>query len=367
MTETKHHVPADLTMNARRLALVLEDGLRGRSTIRISRERGIPELRVNAILKAHGHPQAKPLRDAVAYLLSLPADQSVTVELGPRPQPEPPTAPVAASSAEGEPGWENDPRPGAKARLVTVLTRDVHPDKDNPREHLDGIEELADSIRSAGLLQPIVARRHEGRLVVVAGHRRLAAVQHLGWDSVQVIIRADMRPDDVLAAMLIENGQRTDLDPIEEARALRRLKAQMGDVSDAALAARIGRTNGHVTNRLILLSLTPAQQDEIRDGTMTLTEATTLARVASGRVRPRAVGRPGVGHLTTVHPLAPRAKARCLRLGHSRGQGKGVGGVACGECWESVIRADERDHLNAHSGKTGKCVLCDAPMTVSTT
>jgi ParB family chromosome partitioning protein len=152
--------------------------------------------------------------------------------------------------------------PTAKPQLVDMRLRDIIPDPANPREDVGDILDLAASMKTAGLLQPIVVRRHEGRYLVVAGHRRLAAAQHLSWETAPVIIRADMRPDEVLAAMLIENGQRRDLDPIEEARAYRTLKAQLHDAS------------------------------------------------------------------------------------------------------ESVIRADERGHLAAHSARTGTCALCDAPTRV---
>ena len=255
--------------------------------------------------------------------------------------------------------------PSAKPHMAEVRVRDIIPDADNPRDDLVDITELAASIASAGLIQPIIVRRHEGRLRIVAGHRRLAALQELGWETTQVVIRPDIRPDDVLAAMLIENGQRRDLDPIEEARALRRLKTQMGDVSDADLGRRLGIPSRRVNERLMLLSLPIEQQEEIRAGAMSMTEATTLARLTSGRIRPKSVGRPAVGHLSATHGLAGKAKARCQRLGHSRGKGVGVGGIACGECWESVIRADEREQLHAHSAKTGTCALCDAPTTAS--
>lgn len=251
-------------------------------------------------------------------------------------------------------------RPTGRPQLVDMRVTDITPDPQNPRDDVGDVTELANSMASAGLLQPIVVRRHEGRHLVVAGHRRLAAAQMLKWPTVPTIIRTDMRPDAVLAAMLIENGQRTDLDPIEEARALSKLKAQMGaGTTDADLSRRIGRPQTHVASRLILLTLPIEDQEEIRAGSMTLTEARARARLASGRIRTASLGRSGVGHLAAAHPLSSRAKARCLRLKHSRGRGKGVGGIACGECWESVIRADEREHLNTVSNQRGRCVLCD--------
>jgi ParB family chromosome partitioning protein len=199
--------------------------------------------------------------------------------------------------------------------------------------------------------------------MIVAGHRRVAAAAALGWPSVEVIVNRTIRPDNVLAAMLIENGQRKDLDPIEEARALRKIQDQLagpsGPGSQLAVARKVGRSLSHVSGRLALLALKP-----VRSGEMSLTEATVRARVVSGRVRPGAIGRPAVGHLSATHPLAGRAKARCVRLGHSRGKGTGVGGIACGDCWETVIRADERATLHAAAATHGKCPLCDATTTV---
>lgn len=241
--------------------------------------------------------------------------------------------------------------------LTKVPLRDLHPDPDNPREHLDDIDELADSIQEIGLLQPIVARRHHQLLYVVAGHRRLAAVRQLRWTHVDVIIRNDMRPDHVLAAMLIENGQRTDLDPIEEARGLAKLKA-IDNCSDRDLGHKIGRSQVHVSGRLALLSLTPEEQAQVRGRTMSVTEATARGRLAAGKVRPGAKGKTSPQHLAFGHPLANKAKARCISLGHSRGKGSGVGGIACGSCWETVIRADERAHLHTLTATAGECALC---------
>lgn len=244
--------------------------------------------------------------------------------------------------------------------LEQVPVARLRTDPDNPRATVGDVTDLAASMAEAGLLQPIVARRTAaGQLVVVAGHRRLAAARKLKWRTIGTVIRADMRPDEVLAAMLIENGQRRDLDPIEEARGLARLKGQLR-CNESELARRLGRNQTHVSARLRLLALPIEEQEQLRRGDMTLTEARDRARTASGRIGPQ-TGRPSVNHFSTVHPLAPAAKARCLRLKHDRGRGKGVGGIACGACWESVIRADERGHLHERSGATGKCALCDTP------
>lgn len=259
------------------------------------------------------------------------------------------------------------PRPPATAnrpQLVDARLTDITPDAENAREDVGDVEELANSMAANGLLQPIVVRRHTDdtgrtRLVVVAGHRRLAAAQLLQWTHIPTIVRGDMRPDAVLAAMLVENGQRKDLDPNEEARALHRLQTQSREhLSHAELARRIGRTQVHVSGRLTLLALPTEDQELLRAGEMNLGDAIKRARVLSGRVR--ATNSTGHPHLGVEHDLASRARARCRRLNHRSKGRNSVGGVACGDCWEQVIRADEREHLHTQSNERGRCVLCDS-------
>lgn len=240
--------------------------------------------------------------------------------------------------------------------LMRVPVRDLHPNPANPRENLTEIEELARSIDEVGLLQPIIAQREPtGRLVVLAGHRRLAAVKLLRWVECPVIVRKELMPDEQLLAMMIENGQRANLDPIEEARAIRTLKAHTG-LNDVAVASKIGRSQPWVSGRLALLALSVEEQEEIRAGAAPVTHAIERARVESGRTRPGAKGKDTGWHLGPRHPLATKARTRCNRLGHLKG--RRTGGVACGECWESVIRADERDHLHEHSAKSSTCGIC---------
>lgn len=286
---------------------------------------------LQTILNQNGYPETAQLRSAIERLERA----------------------QETSTTDGDAGGRH---------LVDVDVTKVHPDPENVRgRNMPDIEELADSIKEAGLLQPIVVRRtSSGQLIVVAGHRRLAAVKHLRWAKIPVIINADMRPDEVLAAMLIENGQRADLDPIEEARGLHRLRAQMGGdeaCSEVELARRIGRSLAYVNGRLLLLNLSAEDQQAVREGRFGVTAATQRGRMNSGRLRNGAVGRvPGGLHLSSGHDLADRARSRCTRLQHSKG--KSVGGIACGECWESVIRADEREHLQEITSSTNVCPVC---------
>lgn len=293
-------------------------------------------VELQTIAGKHGYPDQAAMRRAVARLEG-----------------------AETSPADDTESANEDAFPEASQRLLRIPLTQLHADPNNVRENLGNIDELAESITQVGLLQPIVARRHGDQLIVVAGHRRLAAVHHLGWTTVPVTVRGAMAPDEVLAAMLIENSQRADLDPIEEARGLMRLRTNFGVTTDAELAHRVGRTQVHVSNRLVLLALTPEDQDAVRRGELTIGAATDKARTDSGRRRPGAHGKKSGAHLSVHHELATKARNRCATKKHKKGGSASVGGIACGDCWESVIRADERVQLHAQSETRGRCVLCD--------
>lgn len=243
------------------------------------------------------------------------------------------------------------------AGLVDLPVDQLRPSPNNPRERLTDIEDLASSMRENGLIQPVIARQDpDVGYVIVAGHRRHAAAQRLGWLRIQTIVRKDLRPDDELATMLVENGQRAGLDPIEEARALQRIKTTTG-CTDQDLARKVGRSQPTVSARLALLSLPIAQQEQVRAGQMTIGHATHEGRLASGKVRP--LGKPGGWHLDHTHSLAIMVMSRCKRLQH--GRGRTIGGQGCGACWESVIRADERQATHEHSARAGACAICSSP------
>ena len=158
--------------------------------------------------------------------------------------------------------------------------------------------------------------------------------------------------------MLVENGQRANLDPIEEARALSKLKAQ--GMNDTEIGRKIGRSSAHAWARLKLLTLTIEEQEQLRAGAITIGAAVDKAKTDAGATRkPRAGREKSAAYLSLNHTLGSKARARCQRLGHKSKGAKSVGGVACGECWESVIRADERAELHKQSNDRGRCVLCD--------
>jgi ParB family chromosome partitioning protein len=153
-------------------------------------------------------------------------------------------------------------------RQRTVLTlvpiAAVTPNRDQPRKHFDEekLAELASSIRLHGLLQPIVVRRVGDGFELLAGERRFRAAQLAGLDRMPALIR---EVDDPLEIALIENLQREDLSPLEEAEALSALIARHG-YSHKTVAELLGKSRPYVSNTLALLRLPDTVKSEIHRG-----------------------------------------------------------------------------------------------------
>jgi ParB family chromosome partitioning protein len=159
--------------------------------------------------------------------------------------------------------------------VPTRLIAELHPNPDNPRGPVDPatVAELAASIREKGILQPLLITP-DG--TVVAGHRRLAAAILAGLEEVPIIERA-MGPSEQLEVMLIENIQREDLSPLQEARAYERL--MQGGLVQAQIARRIGITTARVQSRLPILKLEPEVQELYGRNELPTIFAASLARV----------------------------------------------------------------------------------------
>lgn len=154
----------------------------------------------------------------------------------------------------------------------------VRPAPDNLREDLGDLKELAASIKTVGILEPIlVTGNGDGVMTVVAGHRRLAAAKLAGLTEVPTIVRefSDVERQE---AMLIENLQRKDLDPIEEAKAYKRL-IDLGN-SQGNLAERIGRSQSHISKRLALLQLPAPALEKLHSGGINVQDALELTKLA---------------------------------------------------------------------------------------
>ena len=160
----------------------------------------------------------------------------------------------------------------------------LKPGRFQPRTRMDpeSIAELADSIKAQGVIQPILVRPVEnGNFEIIAGERRWRASQLAGLTRVPVVIRTV--PDkSALAMALIENIQREDLNPLEEATGIQRLVDEFDMTHDAAAQA-VGRSRSAVTNLLRLLNLSKAVQDLLMQGKIEMGHARALLAVSSSR------------------------------------------------------------------------------------
>jgi ParB family chromosome partitioning protein len=168
------------------------------------------------------------------------------------------------------------PASPAQERSLDVDIDLLRPNKFQPRTQMDDgrIEELARSIRSNGVIQPIVVRKSDNGYEIVAGERRWRASQRAGLLKVPVVVR-DIPDDRLLAAALIENIQREDLNPIEEAHAYRRLSDEFG-LTQEQIAESVGKDRSSVANYVRLLRLPPEVRDHVGGRTLSMGHARAL-------------------------------------------------------------------------------------------
>ncbi len=161
-------------------------------------------------------------------------------------------------------------------RSLDVDSDLLRPNKFQPRTSMDDtrIEELARSIRSNGIIQPIVVRKVDGGYEIVAGERRWRAAQRAGLLKVPVVVR-DIPEDRLLAVALIENIQREDLNPIEEAHAYRRL-ADEYSLTQEQIADAVGKDRSSVANYLRLLKLPQEVRANLGSGALSMGHARAL-------------------------------------------------------------------------------------------
>ncbi len=159
-----------------------------------------------------------------------------------------------------------------------LLTLDqVYPNPNQPRKIFDkqALEELAQSIRENGVLQPVLVRQIGHRYQIVSGERRYRASKIAGMTTIPAVIRR-LDEEKTMLAGLIENIQRQDLNPIEEARTLRDILLNFGLTHDQ-LSEKVGRSRSALTNRLRLLQLPPEVQLMVADGQISAGHAKMLA------------------------------------------------------------------------------------------
>jgi ParB family chromosome partitioning protein len=182
---------------------------------------------------------------------------NVQQQAAPAPQPAP--APAAAAPTPTNASIEAGPR----ALPIDLVQRNPS----QPRRHFDEAEltELSNSIRAHGVLQPILVRPiPDGKFEIVAGERRWRAAQRAGLHSIPAVVR-DLNEVEVLEIAIVENVQRTDLNPIEEAQGFQALIDRFGRTQEE-IAEAVGKSRPHIANMLRLLKLPDDIQEMVRDG-----------------------------------------------------------------------------------------------------
>ncbi|NWK54782.1 ParB/RepB/Spo0J family partition protein [Verrucomicrobiaceae bacterium N1E253] len=167
---------------------------------------------------------------------------------------------------------------GSQANAQTAIDN-VVPSPLQPRKHFseEQLEELVDSIRQHGIIQPLIVRKVNGKMELIAGERRWRASKQLGLKEVPIRVR-EATDHEVLEMALIENIQRKDLDPIEEAQGYVRLAKEFAMKQDI-IAKRVGKSRASVANAMRLLELHPSIQDHVAQSRLSVGHAKAILSI----------------------------------------------------------------------------------------
>lgn len=224
-------------------------------------------------------------------------------------------------------------------RVILAKVHDIKASPFQPRRHFDEqqIQELAASIRERGLIQPLIVRKVDGHFELIAGERRLRAVTSLGHTTVKVVVH-EATDQEVAELALIENLQRADLTPLEEAEQYRLLQEKFG-MKQETIAQHVGKSRAVVANMVRLLDLAPEVRDMLNAQQITVGHAKVLLQLKDATQQTMAAQRVSRNTLTVrqteqlvrdlltpVLPVAkpepqlPEAYARvCNQLSHDFG------------------------------------------------
>lgn len=158
---------------------------------------------------------------------------------------------------------------GAKdlvGNIVEIPIEDIYPNANQPRTHFDekALQELAESIKVLGIIQPITVRKNGAKFEIISGERRYRASKMAGLKEIPAYVRL-VNDQELLEMALVENIQREDLDAIEVALTYQRLLEEIG-LTQEALSQRVGKERSTITNSIRLLKLSPDVQQAIRNG-----------------------------------------------------------------------------------------------------
>ena len=233
-------------------------------------------------------------------------------------------------------------------RVVELELEDIAPNPHQPRTRFDeaAIQELAASIRTNGVLQPVIVRRSAGGFELVVGERRLRAARLAGLERIPAIIRG-VNDRDMVEMALVENIQREDLNPIEEAKAYQTLSERAGLTHDQ-ISERVGKQRVSVTNSLRLLTLPVEVQDMVSRETITAGHARSLLALESaGEMLASARYVQAKGFSVRRTEAYVRRK---LRRDHTRPAGARAHGLTE---WETKLQQRFGTHVSIRRGRRG--------------
>ncbi|MEK4222098.1 ParB/RepB/Spo0J family partition protein [Bacillus sp. FSL W8-0116] len=187
--------------------------------------------------------------------------------------------------------------PANEEVIKEVKLKELRPNPYQPRKifHKEKIKELEQSIAEHGVLQPLIVRKSIKGYEIVAGERRFRAAKEAGLEKVPVIVR-EMKDEQMMELAVLENLQREDLTPIEEAAAYQMLMDKLG-LTQEELANRLGKSRPHIANHLRLLSLPPEIQAYISDGKISMGHGRALLGLKKKEKLPYLVGKVMKEHL----------------------------------------------------------------------
>ncbi len=246
-------------------------------------------------------------------------------------------AATAAASASGAEAGEG---------LRRIAIGNLGPGKYQPRTHFDGeeIDRLADSLRHSGMMQPIIARPVAGEadaFEIVAGERRWRAAQRARMHDVPVIVR-ELSDREVLELGLIENLQREDLGPLEEAAGFERLRSEF-NLNQREVGEVVGKSRAYVANMIRLLQLSPVLRRMLDDGRLSAGHGRALLTAEN----PEALAEQVVGQGLSVR------ETEALVQGEGKSQSGASGSKGSRKGRPEPVSADLRDLQNRLSEQTG--------------
>lgn len=205
--------------------------------------------------------------------------------------------------------------------VSTLRISEIEPNKNQPRKSFNNetLKQLADSITEHGVLQPLIVRSiAAGNYMIIAGERRWRAAKMAGLSEIPVIIRDDLSDEQAMQIAMIENLQRENLNPIEEALGYKELIDRFGMTQDK-LAQVLGKARSSVANSLGLLALPNGVQELLRNGSLSAGHCKALKKVKDAALMTELAHKAAEGELS-VRQVEAIAKREAARLEEEKGE-----------------------------------------------